>query len=117
MTFKAAVDDPARFRRSKTVAAHFGLTPRRYQSGEQDSPGWISRVGDTDVRRALFVAANSVMTRSAKPSRLKSWGARLSRSKGRKRAVVAVARKLAVILHAMWTDGTEFCHGVREAAA
>jgi transposase len=116
MTFKAAVDDPGRFRRAKTVAARFGLTPRR-QSGERDDPGRISRVGDAGVRSALFVAANSVMTRSAEPSRLKSWRARLSRTKGRKRAVVAVARKLVVILHAMWSDGTEFCHGAREAAA
>ena len=116
LTFKAAVDDPSRFKRSKNVAAHFGLTPRRYQSGERDNPGHISKAGDTEVRSALYAAANIVMTRSTKPSTLKAWGSRLARSKGRKRALVAVARKLAVILHTMWIDGTEFCMETREAA-
>ena len=116
LTFKAAVDDPSRFKRSKNVAAHFGLTPRRYQSGERDNPGHISKAGDTEVRSALYAAANIVMTRSTKPSSLKAWGNRLARSKGRKRALVAVARKLAVILHTMWIDGTEFCMETREAA-
>ncbi|MFQ5626063.1 MAG: IS110 family transposase [Methyloligellaceae bacterium] len=110
LTFRAAVDDPRRFRRSKTVAAHFGLTPRRYQSGERDTPGHISKAGDTEVRSALYAAANIILTRSAKWSSLKAWGTRLARSKGRKRALVAIARKLAVILHAMWIDGTPFSH-------
>jgi transposase len=117
LTFKSAVDDPSRFRRSRTVAAHFGLTPRRYQSGERDNPGRISKAGDTEVRSALYAAANIIMTRSSKPSTLKAWGNRLARSKGRKRALVAVARKLAVILHTMWIDGTEFCLKMQEAAA
>jgi transposase len=117
LTFKAAVDDPARFRRSKTVAAHFGLTPRRYQSGERDNPGRISKAGDVEVRSALFLAANVIMNGRGKPSALRSVGARLSRSKGRKRAIVAVARKLAVVLHAMWTDGTLYGSGEREALA
>ena len=117
LTFKAAVDDPARFRRSKTVAAHFGLTPRRYQSGERDNPGRISKAGDAEVRSALFLAANVIMNGRGKPSALRSFGARLSRSKGRKRAIVAVARKLAVVLHAMWTDGTLYGSGEREALA
>jgi transposase len=117
LTFKAAVDDPARFRRSKTVAAHFGLTPRRYQSGERDNPGRISKAGDVEVRSALFLAANVIMNGRGKPSALRSFGARLSRSKGRKRAIVAVARKLAVVLHAMWTDGTLYGSGEREALA
>jgi transposase len=116
LTFKSAVDDPSRFKRSKTVAAHFGLTPRRYQSGERDNPGHISKAGDTEVRSALYAAANIIMTRSTKPSTLKTWGSRLARSKGRKRALVAVARKLAVILHTMWIDGTEFCMQAQEAA-
>lgn len=108
LTFKAAVDDPARFRKSRTVAAHFGLTPRRYQSGEADNPGRISRAGDRDVRSTLYAAANSLLMRTIAGSRIKSWGMRLMRTKGRRRAVVAVARKLAVVLHRLWLDGTEF---------
>lgn len=108
LTFKAAVDDPARFQKSRTVAAHFGLTPRRYQSGEVDNPGRISRAGDRDVRSALYSAANSLLTRTLTGSAIKSWGMRLVRAKGRRRAAVAVARKLAVILHRLWVDGTEF---------
>jgi len=108
LTFKAAIDDPARFKRSRTVAAHFGLTPRRYQSGEQDNPGRISRAGDRDVRATLYAAANALLMRTMAGSQIKSWGMRLMRTKGRRRAVVAVARKLAVLLHRMWADGTEF---------
>jgi transposase len=108
LTFKAAVDDPARFKRSRTVAAHFGLTPRRYQSGESDNPGRISKAGDRDVRATLYAAANALLMRTMAGSQIKSWGMRLMRTKGRRRAVVAVARKLAVLLHRMWTDGTEF---------
>lgn len=108
LTFKAAIDDPARFKKSRTVAAHFGLTPRRYQSGEHDNPGRISRAGDRDVRATLYAAANALLMRTMAGSQIKSWGMRLMRTKGRRRAVVAVARKLAVLLHRMWTDGTEF---------
>jgi len=106
--FKAAIDDPERFTSSRTVAAHFGLTPRRFQSGEMDNPGRISRAGDTDVRAALYSAANSLLTRTKQMSPLKSWGLRLVRRRGRKRGTVAVARKLAVILHRMWMDGTPY---------
>jgi len=116
LTFKSAVDDPKRFRRSKTVAAHFGLTPKRYQSGEKDNPGHISKAGDVEVRSALFLAANTIMNGRGQPSSLRRFGARLAR-KGRKRAMVAVARKLAVVLHAMWTDGTLFCKVEKEALA
>lgn len=108
LTFKAAVDDPNRFKRSRTVAAHFGLTPRRYQSGEHDNPGRISKAGDQDVRATLYAAANALLMRTMAGSQIKSWGMRLMRTKGRRRAVVAVARKLAVLLHRMWVDGTEF---------
>jgi len=108
LTFKAAVDDPSRFKRSRTVAAHFGLTPRRYQSGEHDNPGRISKAGDRDVRATLYSAANALLMRTMAGSQIKSWGMRLMRTKGRRRAVVAVARKLAVLLHRMWADGTEF---------
>jgi transposase len=108
LTFKAAVDDPSRFKSSRTVAAHFGLTPRRFQSGELDYPGHISRAGDADVRSALYVAAHSLLTRNAQWSILKAWGVALAKIRGHRRAVVAVARKLAVILHRMWIDGSEF---------
>lgn len=108
LTFKAAVDDPKRFKRSRTVAAHFGLTPRRYQSGEHNNPGRISKAGDRDVRATLYAAANALLMRTMAGSQIKSWGMRLMCTKGRRRAVVAVARKLAVLLHRMWIDGTEF---------
>lgn len=115
MTFKAAVDDPRRFRRSRTVGAHFGLTPRRYQSGEHDNPGRISKAGDADVRAALYAAANALMGRSQRWSSLKAWGMRLQRTKGRRRTLIAIARKLAVIMHRMWIDGATFRWG-KEAA-
>ena len=115
LTFKAGVDDPTRFKRSRTVAAHFGLTPRRYQSGEVDNPGRISKAGDPDVRSALYVAAHALVVRSAQWSSLKVWGLRLAKAKGHRRAVIAVARKLAVILHKMWIDGTDFRYGSTEA--
>jgi len=116
LTFKAGVDDPTRFKHSRTVAAHFGLTPRRFQSGEIDNPGRISRAGDADVRSALYVAAHSLVVRSEKWSSLKAWGLRLSKTKGHKRAVIAVARKLAVILHKMWMDDTDFRFASTQAA-
>ena len=117
LSFKAGVDDPSRFKSSRTVAAHFGLTPRRFQSGESDNPGHISRAGDSDVRSALYVAAHSLLTRNEKWSSLKAWGVRLAKTRGHRRAVIAVARKLAIILHRMWSDGTEFRWGAQEVAA
>lgn len=108
LSFKAAVDDPARFTSSRNVAAHFGLTPRRFQSGEIDNLGRISKAGDPAVRGYLYSAANSMLTRAGNFSSLKAWGLRLMKTKGRKRATVAVARKLAVILHRIWIDGTQF---------
>lgn len=117
LTFKAAVDDPSRFKSSRTVAASFGLTPRRYQSGETDNPGRISRAGDPDVRCALYTAAHALVTRTEKWSSLKAWGVRLAKTRGHRRAVIAVARKLAVILHKMWINGTDFRWGSGEATA
>lgn len=117
LTFKAAVDDPARFKRSRTVAAHFGLTPRRFQSGETDNLGHITKAGDRSVRAALYTAAHAMMTRSIGWSSLKAWGMKLMKSKGRRKAVVAVARKLAVILHRMWINGEEFRWGTEGAKA
>lgn len=117
LTFRAAVDDPNRFKSSRTVAAHFGLTPRRFQSGETDNPGRISKSGDPEVRSVLYVAAHALVTRSKAWCSLKAWGIRLARTRGHRRAVIAVARKLAVILHKMWVDGTEFRWGAEEATA
>jgi transposase len=108
LTFKAGVDDPTRFKRSRTVAAHFGLTPRRFQSGELDLDGHISKCGDSGVRSALYVAANALLTRSSRWSPLKAWGMKLAKTRGHRRAVIAVARKLAVILHRLWLDNAQF---------
>jgi len=117
LTFKAGVDDPTRFKRSRTVAAHFGLTPRRFQSGETDNLGRISKAGDPDVRSALYVAAHALITRSTTWSSLRAWGVRLAKTKGHRRAVIAVARKLAVILHKMWLDGSDFRYGSAQPAS
>ncbi|MCA0873998.1 IS110 family transposase [Seohaeicola saemankumensis] len=108
MTFRAAVDDPARFRSSKTVGACFGLTPRRYQSGETDRVGSITKAGDAGVRAALYEAAHVMLVRSTKWSPLKAWAMRVAVRRGAKRAKIALARKLAVVMHRMWIDGTEF---------
>jgi len=116
LTFKAAVDDPTRFKRSRTVAAHFGLTPRRFQSGEIDHAGHISKAGDPAVRTTLYNAANALMTRSSKWSSLKAWGMQLAKTRGHRRAVIAVARKLAVILHQMWINDTKFRWGSEGAS-
>jgi len=116
LTFKAAVDDPTLFKRSRTVAAHFGLTPRRFQSGEIDYCGHISRAGDPTVRCTLYTAANALMTRSSSWSSLKVWGMQLAKTRGHRRAVVAVARKLAVILHRMWLDDSQFRWGTEGAS-
>jgi transposase len=116
LTFTTAVDDPGRFRRSKTVGAYFGLAPKKYQSGETDINGGISRVGDGAVRTALYEAAQVMLTRSHTPSALKRWAMGVAKRRGHKRAVVALARKLATVLHRMWADGTEFRFS-REATA
>jgi transposase len=109
LAFKTAVDDPHRFRRSKTVGAYFGLTSRRWQSGTSiDVQGHISRAGDGEVRHPLYEAANIMLTRYRSSCSLKAWGLKIARKRGHKRACVAVARKLTVIMHAMWRDGSEF---------
>jgi transposase len=108
LTYAAAIDDPGRFRSSKAVGAHFGLTPKRYQSGETDVTGRISKIGDGGVRTALYEAANVILTRPVKGSTLKSWGMRLAARAGMRKAKVALARKLAVVLHRMLADGTNF---------
>jgi transposase len=108
LTFASAIDDPARFRSSRMVGAHFGLTPRKHQSGETDVTGRISRIGDHGVRVALYEAANVILTRAVKGSDLKSWALGLAKRAGMKKAKVALARKLAVVLHRMLADGTTF---------
>jgi transposase len=108
LTFRATVDQPQRFVRSKMVGAHFGLVPRRFQSGETDYDGKISKCGDAMMRTALYEAAQVLLTRTQKWSWLKAWGMQLARRRGGKKAIVALARRLAVILHRMWTDGTQF---------
>jgi transposase len=108
LTYVSAIDDPARFKSSKAVGAHFGLTPKKYQSGETDVTGRISKIGDAAVRTALYEAAHVMLVRPVKGSGLKSWAMKLARRAGMKKAKVALARKLAVILHRMWVDGTAF---------
>ena len=108
ITFKTAVDDPERISKSKAVGALFGLTPKKYQSGETDVTGGISRVGDGMVRTALYEAANVLLSRVTRFSALKRWGMDLVKRRGAKRAKVALARKIGVILHRMWIDGTNF---------
>src|SRR3954449_12852632 len=108
LTYVAGIDDPSRFRSSKAVGAHFGLTPKKYQSGETDVTGRISKIGDASVRTALYEAANVILTRPVRGSLLKSWAMRLALRAGMRKAKVALARKLAVVLHRMLADDTEF---------
>ena len=116
LAFRATIDDPGRFAKSRAVGAHLGLTPGRYQSGETDIQGRISRCGDELARTALYDAAHTLLVRSRKWSRLRAWGMQIARRRGMARARVAVARKLAVILHRMWRDGTDFRFGAEPAA-
>lgn len=115
LAFSAAIDDPARFRSSASVGAYLGLTPRRYASGETDRMGRISRCGDALTRSYLYEAANVMLTRSRGVNPLRTWGAKLAKRAGFKKARVALARKMAVVLHRMWRDGTDF--GAHAAAA
>jgi transposase len=107
LTYRTGVDVPERFTRSRDVGAHFGLTPRRYSSGQVDYDGHISRCGDEMVRTALYQAAH-VLMHHGRWSGLRGWAMRVARRSGAKLAKVALARKLAVVLHRMWLDGTEF---------
>jgi transposase len=117
VTFTSAVDDPTRFRRSRAVGAHFGLTPKRCQSGETDVTGGISKAGDATVRAVLYEAANVMLTRAGKFSTLKRWALEVAQRRGMRRAKVALARKLATVLHRLWADGSEFRFGKEAAAA
>ena len=115
LTYRATVDVTARFRNSKAVGAVFGLTPSKYQSGEVDRAGAISRRGDEMMRMMLYEAAH-IMLRSTKWSWLKAWAMKIARHRRVKKAIVALARRLAVIMHRIWVDGTEF-RWTREATA
>jgi transposase len=114
---RATIDQPDRFKHSRDVCAHLGLTPARYQSGETDIQGRISRCGDELARTALYEAAYSLLTRSRKWSSLRAWGMKIAKHRGMARARVAIARKLAVIPHRMWADGAEFRFGKDQGAA
>jgi len=109
LTYAAAIDDPARFKSSKQAGSHFGLTPKKHQSGETDRSGRISKIGDASVREALYQAAHVMLTKPTKGcSELKGWAMRIARRAGMNKAKVALARKLAVILHRMLANGTPF---------
>src|ERR1700751_6175258 len=108
LTYRATVDQPQRFVHSGAVGAHVGLTPKRYQSGEIDYDGGVSKCGDALLRTMLYEAAHSLLTRSRKWSWLKAGGVRVAQRRGMRRAIVAVAGRLAVVLHRRWVDGSEF---------
>lgn len=108
LTYRASVDQPHRFLHSRAVGAHAGLTPKRHQSGEVDYDGGVSKCGDAMLRSMLYEAAQSMLTHSKKWSWLKAWAVRVAQRRGMRRARVALARRLAVILHRMWIDGTDF---------
>ena len=115
LTFRHTIDDPSRFQDAASVGAYLGLTPRRKQSGEMDAIGHVSRWGDRLLRTYLFEAASVLLHRTRRWCALKAWGMRLAKRNGMKKAQVAVARKLAVILHCIWVDGTTFQWGKEPA--
>lgn len=117
LAFKTSIDDPARFKKSRLIGVHLGLTPRKYASGEVDYDGRITRCGDSVARDHLFEAAHSMLVRSKKWSSLKAWGLRIAKRSSMRKATVAVARKLSVILHRMWVDGTDFRFGTEPVLA
>ncbi|MCA1371921.1 IS110 family transposase [Bradyrhizobium sp. BRP14] len=108
LAFTAAVDDPERFRRSRDIGAYLGLVPRRHQSGEVDYIGSISKCGDRRMRTLLYEAANVMLTRYKGPLKLKDWALALARRSTMRKARIALARRLAIIMHAMLRHGTEF---------
>jgi transposase len=117
LTYACAVDDPARFKSSKQTGAHFGLTPKKYQSGQTDYTGRISKIGDAAVREALYQAAHVMLTKPLRGcSQLKSWAMRIARRAGMRKAKVALARKLAVIMHRMLADIKPFNPAASTAA-
>jgi transposase len=118
LTYTCAIDDPTRFRSSKATGAHFGLTPKKYQSGQTDYSGRISKIGDASVREALYQAAHVMLTKPVRNcSALKGWAMRIARRAGMRKAKVALARKLAVVLHRMLADAKPFNPMAAKAAA
>jgi transposase len=117
LTFRATLDVPARFRNSKAVGAVLGLTPCKHQSGESERAGAISKCGDEMMRVMLYEAAQVMLVRSTQWSWLKAWAMQIARRRGMKKAIVALARRLAVVMHRIWVDGTEFNWSRQEAAA
>jgi transposase len=108
LIYRSAIDDPSRFTYSRSVGPHFGLVPRTFQSGLVDWRGGITKHGDRELRRALYISALASLRPNFKDSWLKAWGARVESRRGRKRALIAVARRLAVVLHRMWVTGAPF---------
>ena len=116
LTFRHTIDDPSRFRSASAVGAYLGLTPRGNQSGETGADGRISRWGDRLLRACLFEAAAALLHRTKKWSSLKPRGLKLAKRVGMKKAKVAIARKIAVILHCIWVDGASFAWSQAKAA-
>jgi len=110
LTYVSAIDDPKRFKNSKQVGAHYGMTSKRYQSGATDYTGRISKIGDKSVRTALYQAAHIILTRPVKASALRNWAMQLAKRIGMAKAKVALARKLAVIMHRMLVERKPFDH-------
>jgi transposase len=108
LAFVAAIDVPERFRRSRDIGAYLGLVPRRYQSGEIDYTGSISKCGDRRLRTLLYEAANVMLTRYKPPLKLKDWALAIAKRSTMRKARIALARRLAIIMHAMLRHGTEF---------
>jgi transposase len=108
LTYVSAIDDPSRIARSRSAGPYFGLTQKKYQSGETDRTGGISKCGDNEVRVALYEAANVILTRPVKGGALKSWAMKIAGCAGMRKAKVALARKLSVVLHRMLRDGSPF---------
>jgi transposase len=109
LTYLSSIEDPGRFDRGRDAGAFAGLVPRRNQSGERDYKGRISKAGDPMLRSALYEAANNLLSRVKRPCALQTWGKRIAETRGAKRARVAVARKLAILLHRLWQSETVFC--------
>ena len=108
LAYVSTLESPDRFRRSRLVGAHLGLTPKQYQSGEVDRSGHISKCGDTLARLCLYEAATVIMTRVQRPLALKIWAMKIAKRSGTNKARVALARKLAVLLHSIWRTGEPF---------
>jgi transposase len=117
ITYLTTIDDPVRFERSRDVGAHLGLTPKKYASGETDRNSGISKCGDVAMRSVLYQAGLALLTRSTKHSSIRAWGLALAKRRGLRRAIIAVARKLAIVMHRIWMDGTEYRWDAKPAIA